>query len=144
MEIIEPEIPSFDVFREEIKKIYPEGDLNRSFNRILWHIENDKFCADGTPITYRLIMDKFAAHIKQWNMKYGIRNPKFLGRAEEEKKKDLYEFIGLKMYEREFVSSAGQGERDKYLFGPFDRKYLMEQIQNFKKKFPNETENIQD
>jgi hypothetical protein len=138
-EQIESEVPSFDVFRQEIMKIYPAGDLTEAYEKILWYIEREKICADGTPISYQLIMDKFAAHIRAWNMRYGSREPKFIGKADEEKRKDLLNFIYLKWYEQEFVPSASQGERNKYLFGDFPVEYLKQQLDKFKRKFPNET-----
>ena len=79
--IVESDTPSFEAFREEIMAIYPEGDLLKTFSRLKWYIENEKICPDGTPITYRLIMDKFASHIKGWNMVYGSRDPKILGKG---------------------------------------------------------------
>jgi hypothetical protein len=129
-------IPSFETFRNEIKAIYPEGDLRRSYERIIWYIDNERICSDGvTPITYRLIMDKFAAHINQWNIKYGARDPKYVSKEIEEKKKDLYNFIGLKMYEREFQVTNTIQERDKYLFGSFTRSYLKTKLDEFKKTY---------
>jgi hypothetical protein len=137
--VTKTEVPSFDAFRQEIMKIYPAGDLTEAYEKIFWYIEREKICADGTPISYRLIMDKFAAHIRAWNMRYGSREPKFIGKADEEKRKDLLNFIYLKWYEQEFVPSAGQGERNKYLFGAFPVEYLKQQLDEFKRKFPNET-----
>jgi hypothetical protein len=134
------EIPSFDIFRQEIMKIYPAGDLTEAYEKIHWYIEHEKICADGTPISYRLIMDKFAAHIRAWNMKYGSREPKFIGKADEEKRKNLLNFIYMKWYEQEFVPSASQGERNKYLFGNFTEEYLKTKLDEFKRKFPNETD----
>ena len=138
-ELNEPGVPSFDVFRLEVMKIYPAGDLTEAYEKIHWYIENEKICADGTPITYCLIMDKFAAHIRAWNMRYGSREPKFIGKADEEKRKDLLNFIYLKWYEQEFIPFASQGERNKYLFGDFPVEYLKQQLDEFKRKFPNET-----
>jgi hypothetical protein len=135
--IREPLIPSFDIFRQEIMRIYPEGDLMSAYQRIEYCIENEKFCADGTRITYRLIMDKFASHIRQWNIKYGSREPKYIGKADEEKRKDIWDFVYLKWYEREFITSLGQGEKNKYLFGDFPLNYLNKQLATFKKRFPD-------
>lgn len=137
--LIESDVPSFKVFRQEIMKIFPAGDLTEAYEKIQWYIENERTCADGTPISYRLIMDKFAAHIRAWNMRFGSREPKFIGKADEEKRKDLLNFIYLKYYEQEFVPSASQGERNKYLFGDFPVEYLKQQLDEFKLKFPNET-----
>lgn len=140
VEQVEPGVPPFDVFRQEVMKIYPAGDLTEAYDKILWYIEYEKICADGTPITYRLIMDKFAAHIRAWNMRYGSREQKFIGKADEEKRKDLLNFIYQKWYEQEFIPSATQCERNKYLFGDFPADYLKQQLDQFKRKFPNETD----
>jgi DNA-binding sugar fermentation-stimulating protein len=131
-------VPPFSVFREQIKKIYPEGDLDKTYKRILWYIENEKFCADGTPITYQFIMAKYAAHIKGWNLAYATRDSKYLSREAEEKRKTLWEFIALKWYEREFVTQTGLSERHNYLFSSFSPNYLREQLDNFRKGFKDE------
>jgi hypothetical protein len=139
-ELIEPEIPSFVTFRKEIMNIYPEGDLTEAYETMLWHIKMVKQCADGTPISYRLIMDKFASHISQWNVKYGSRDPKYIGKADEEKRKDLLSFIDMKGYEREFTGNVGQNGRNKYLFGEFTQEYLQKQLKEFKREIPDETD----
>jgi hypothetical protein len=137
--VIESEIPSFEIFREEIKRIYPEGDLNRAYQRVCWYVEHVKAGKDGTPLSYRLIMDKYAAHIKSWNARYGSRDPKYIGRGDDEKRKNLGDFVEERMYEREFPISAEYSERDTYLFGTFPADYLHAQLEDFKKRFPNET-----
>lgn len=131
------DIPGFEVFREEMKRIYPEGDLYKAYGRLKWYIENERFCADGTALTYRLIMEKFAGHIRQWNVKYGSRDPKYVGRAEEEKRKDLYEFLGARYFDREFISFASGTERNEYLFGGFTADYLNQQLAVFKQTLPD-------
>lgn len=137
-DVTESSVPSFGVFREEIKKIYPEGDLDRTYKRLLWYIENEKTCSDGTPITYKLIISKFAAHIKAWNAMYAVRDPKYLGKDSEEKRKNLFDFIGMHWYEREFVAYSGGGDRNKYLFGDFTIDYLSNQLMAIKKRLQNE------
>jgi len=84
-------------------------------------------------------MDKFATHIKSWNMVYGSRDPKYWGKDAEEKRKTLFDFIGMNGYEREYVTSVGQSERTAYLFGDFTLDYLKEQIEQFKHTIPDET-----
>ncbi len=137
--VVGPDVPSFEDFREEIMTIYPEGDLLKSFSRLKWYIENEKVCPDGTPITYRLIMDKFASHIKAWNMVYGSRDPKYWGKGAQTKRKNLWDFIGLQLYEREFVISVGNGNRSSYLFGEFSISYLKKRLEEFKRRILNET-----
>jgi len=132
-------IPSFDLFREEVKKIYPEGDLVKSYDRIKWYIEHEKVCSDGTPLTYRLIMDKFANHIRSWNNQYGDREAKYRGKDADEKRKTLWDFVGMRWYEREFVISSGNSERNKYLFGNFSVVSLKKRLDEFNRRFPNET-----
>jgi len=141
---IQSDVPPFEIFRQEIKKIYPEGDLSKTYQRILWYIENEKICSDGCPLTYQLIMVTFAAHIRQWNSQYGSRDPKYIGRPEEEKRKNLWDFVGLRWYEREFVISSAQGERNKYLFGTFDIPYLQELLHQFKRQISDETTSAPD
>lgn len=138
--VTEPGIPSFDVFREEVKKIYPEGDLIKSYDRIKWYIEHEKVCTDGSPLTYKLIMDKFAAHIRSWNSQYGEREAKYRGKDADEKRKTIWDFVGMRWYEREFVIPSGNGERNKYLFGNFSISYLLQKLEEFKNRFPDETD----
>jgi hypothetical protein len=135
---VESEIPSYCIFHEDIKKIFPEGDLDKTYQRISYYIYNEKVCADGTPITYKLIMDKYSNHIQSWNMIYANRDPRYWGKGAEEKRKTLFEFIGLRWYEREFVTAVGQVERNKYLFGAFSTSYLKNQLESFQKGFLNE------
>ena len=137
--MVETNIPSFEVFRQEIKKIYPAGNLLKTYDRIVLLVENERSFADGTPITYRLIMKTFSAHIQAWNMQYGEREAKYIGRDAEEKRKSLWDFIGLKWYEREFGASSGQRERNKYLFGDFSIDYLKQRLVEFKRRIDDET-----
>jgi hypothetical protein len=58
-------------------------------------------------------------------------------------RKSFYDFLGDKMYEREFGTSVMHGERNKYLFGAFTIEYLKMQLEEFKKGFPDETEQLQ-
>jgi len=132
-------IPPFDLFREEVKKIYPEGDLVKSYERIKWYIEHEKVCSDGTPLNYRLIMDKFANHIRSWNNQYGDRDAKYRGKDADEKRKTLWDFVGMRWYEREFVITVGNSERSRYLFGNFSVANLKKELDEFNRRFPNET-----
>jgi hypothetical protein len=137
------DLPPYKVFLSEIKRSYPEGNLEATYNRIKWFIENEQFCNDGTPITYRLIMDKFTAHIRIWNMRYGRKEKDgYLSMEAEEKRKTLFEFIGSKWYEREFAATVDSSLRDGYLFGPFPVPYLMEQLSIFKETIHGKKEKV--
>ena len=130
------EIPSFETFMDEIQMSFPEGDLVNAYNRIVWFIEKERTCSDGTPITYRLIMDRFAAHIRQWNTRYGRKEQEgFLSKEAEQKRKPLFEFIGSRWYERIFTTVGNHVERDPYLFGNFPLKYLSDQLDEFQKNY---------
>lgn len=134
-----PDIPSFDDFKDEVRMTFPEGDLQKAYNRIQWYIGNEKVCSDGTPITYRLIMERFAAHIRQWNARYGRKEQEgYLSKEAEEKRKTLYDFIGSRWYERIFTSPGNHVDRDPYLFGNFPLKYLSEQLTEFQKTYQYE------
>jgi hypothetical protein len=136
---VKPKVPSYDAFRKEIREIYPEGNLFRTYERIVGLVNDEKSCADGSPVTYRLIMDKFSDHIRQWNMVYGSRDPKYWGKDAEEKRKTLWDFISSRWYERDFNSCLKNEERRKYLFGDFTIDYLHQQLKVFKRRFPHET-----
>lgn len=141
---MESEIPSFEAFREEIRKIHPEGNLLATYERIVYFINHVKSCGDGTPVTYKLIMNKYAAHIRSWNMVYGSRDPKYWGKDAEEKRKTLWDFLGLRWYEREFVTSVGNGERNRYLFGGFSIDYLRKKLEEFKNRIHDQVSKEQE
>jgi hypothetical protein len=136
--VIKVKFPSFEVFREEIMKIYPEGNLMRMYERVVTTVSTGVTCTDGSPVTYRLLMDKFSDHIRQWNMVYGSRDPRYWGKEAEGKRKTLMDFIALKYYDRVFVTSVGQTERNRYLFGNFSVDYLKKMLEKFKRRFPDE------
>jgi len=132
------DIPTYDVFVTELRRSFPDGDLVKTYNRIKYYIENEQFCADGTPITYRFIMDKYSSHIKQWNKRWKKKEDDgFLSKEASEQRKTLWDFIGMKWYEREFIIVAASSERDKYIFGEFSTKYLIEKLSEFKSQFIN-------
>jgi hypothetical protein len=143
MEIIEPEIPSFEVFSNEIKKIFPEGDLALTYQRFLWYLEYQDI--GGKPLTWEFLIDKFKQHIDEWNMMYGPKlGTQYFPTKAYALRKNFYDFLGDKFYEREFVTSVGHGERNKYLFGDFTFDYLQTQLEEFKLKFSNETDPFPD
>jgi hypothetical protein len=127
------DVPPFEVFLNEIREMYPEGDLHLAYSRIKWYIEHEKFCTDGTLLSYRFIMDQYAAHIRQWNARYRRKEQEgYLSKDAEEKRKDLYSFIGAKWYERVWTTSNGDMERDRYIFGNFTTPYLSARFDEFK------------
>jgi hypothetical protein len=130
--------PAFDEFVDQIKQIYPEGDLSKAYDRIKWYLTNDPMCANGKPLTYDLIMQKFSDHIRQWNTRYGKRDKKYLAREIEEKRKTLHDFMGARMYNMEFVMDGSINlERNGYLFGKFNMNYLDAQLTDFKTTIEN-------
>ena len=144
IEMIEPEIPSYEVFCEEIKRIFPEGDLPLSYNRLLWYLENIEY-PDSYLLTWKLLVDKFKQHIDEWNLMYGPKlGTKYFPSKAYALRKNFYEFLGDRFYEREFVTSIGHNERNKYLFGDFTIEYLSMELEQFKKRFTDETENQPD
>ena len=132
-------IPSFETFRKEILKIYPEGNLLLAYEKLIHLITQVKTCEDGRPITYQLIMDKYSDHIRSWNMVFGRRDPRYWGKDAEEKRKTIWDFIELGWYEREFLTSVGDDERSSYLFGGFSISYLKKRLEEFKRRIKDET-----
>lgn len=128
------EIPPLYDFIEDVKQIFPDGDLVTAYNTMRDHL-NMFQKLDGSPLTYEYVMGKFASLHKQWNHRYGNRELKYVGKETLAEKKTLDEFLNRQMYWQEFViiSTSGSSERDNYLFGSFDRKYLMSQIEEFDK-----------
>ena len=144
MELIEPGIPLFDVFCEKIKKIFPEGDLPLSYKRLLWYLENIEY-PDGQPLTWKFLIDKFKQHVDEWNLMYVPKlGTQYFPTKAYALRKSFYDFLGDRFYEREFATSIGHNERNKYLFGDFTIEYLSMELEKFKKRFTGETEKQSD
>lgn len=138
------DLPQFNDFLAKVMQIYPDGDLVSAYNILQDHL-NMFQKLDGSPLTYEFVMEKFASHHKQWNQRYGSREQRYLGKEAIAERKTLDNFLNRQMYWQEFIilSATGSVEREAYLFGPFDRSYLFEQLKAFKQTFPNETDSIQ-
>ena len=137
-EMIDPNVPSFDEFKARLVKIHAEGDLKLSYQRMLWYFENVKI--DDKPLTWEFLLGKFKQHIDQWNLLYGNRiGTNYFPTSSLALRKNFYDFLGAKFYEREFITMAGQSERNNYLFGDFTVDYLKNQLKEFKNTIPNET-----
>ena len=138
-EIVEPEVPSFDEFNERLSEIYAEGDLKLSYNRMLWYFKHIQF--NDKPITWEFLLMKFKQHIDEWNLMYGPKlGTQYFPTKAYALRKSFYDFLGDRFYEREFVTSIGHNERNKYLFGDFTIGYLSMELEEFKKRFTDETE----
>ncbi len=128
-------MPTIDQFKSDIDEIYPDGDLNAAYKRLLYYIENISL-SNGDPVTYDLILDKFERHIKQWKYRYGKKEADgFLSAEAEKKRKNIYDFIGDTMYEHEFPIQRGSIERDVYLFGNIAVSELKRQLGIYLQKF---------
>lgn len=135
------ELPPLYVFIEDVKLIFPDGDLVKGYNTMRDHL--GMFVKlDKTPLTYQYILEKFADLHKQWNHRYGSREPRYIGKESLAEKKTIDEFIARQMYWQEFVilSAPGSFEREAYLFGIFDRNYLIKQLEEFKRQIPYESD----
>ena len=134
---MEPKAPSFDEFKERLSEIYADGDLQQTYNRFTWFLKN--MTIEDNPLTSEFLFMKFRQHIDQWNMMYGPKlGTQYFPTKAYALRKNFYDFIGDKLYEREFEIIAGQSERNKYLFGDFTIDYLKKQLELFRKDFPHE------
>jgi hypothetical protein len=138
-------IPLINDFLADVMQIYPDGDLISAYNTLQDHL-NMFQKLDGSPLTYEFVIEKFASHHQQWNHRYGSREQRYLGKEAIAERKTLDDFLNRQMYWQEFIiqSVKGSAEREVYLFGPFDRGLLFEQLEAFKMKFPNETKQLQE
>ena len=129
------DVPSFDKMKGDLIKIYPEGDLKETYNRLLFYIGN-MMDSKGNPLTYEFLLNKFGQHIKQWNHLYQRKEGAgYLSKDAEKKRKTFYEFLGEGLYENEFSIQKGSLERDAYLFGPFNMAYLEKKLESFNSIF---------
>ncbi len=139
MEVINSRIPPFDEFKERLAEIYAEGDLQQSYNRLLWYFEHITF--EDKPLTWDFLLMKFKQHIDEWNLLYGPKmGTKYFPTKAYALRKNFYEFLGDNWYEREFVTSVSHTERNRYLFGDFTVGYLKKQLLGFLKNIPDETD----
>jgi len=128
-------IPTFEQFKGDIDEIYPDGDLQAAYKRLLYYMENITL-SNGSPLSYDLIIDKFERHIRQWKYKYSKKEADgYLSAEAEKKRKNIYDFIGDTMYEHEFPIQRGSVERDGYLFGNIALSELKRQLDIYLQKF---------
>ena len=130
-----PNIPDIEKFKDDVREIYADGDLTAAYKRLVYYLNNITL-SDGEPLTYKLIIDKFDAHIKQWNYLYKRKETAgYLSAEAEKKRKNIYDFLGDTMYENEFPIQRGTTERDSYLFGNIAIKELKRQLDIYLNKF---------
>lgn len=98
-----------------MKSIYADGNLRDTYRRLKHHLEQEKDI-DNKPLTYSLLMEKWSTHIKMWNMAHGEKKSEYIGAKVLAERKNLYEFLGEKMYLNEFSLDKGEHKRDEYLF----------------------------
>lgn len=58
-------------FLKEVREIYPEGDLDKSYNLLISILEDEQYTSDGAACDYDFIMKKFRGYHKSWSLKYG-------------------------------------------------------------------------
>jgi hypothetical protein len=131
------DIPTFEEFKSDLKSINPDGDLRVAYDRLRWYLDptNEQLTDDGDQITWSMIRKKYKEHIAWWKHSYGQREEKYIGNEDKKLKKNIYDFIGGGYYNREWIISKGNMERDDYLFGKVSIQYLAKQLNNFKSKF---------
>jgi hypothetical protein len=138
-EATEPEAPSFEELKDRLSEIYAEGDLQQTYIRFTWYLKN--MTIGDKPLTSDFLLMKFKQHIEEWNLMYGAKlGTQYFPTKAYALRKNFYDFMGEKFYEREFLTNVGQGERNKYLFGNFTTDYLKKQLERFRKGLPDETD----
>jgi hypothetical protein len=125
-----------ELFIDDLFSINPEGDIDTTFQRLIFQIENVRL-SNGDPVTYELVKQKYHDYIKLWTYKFGRKEKEgFLSTKDpDSKKKTLYDFLGEKLYEQVFQIPKTNLEREEYLFGKCNRKDMYDKSDEFKRKY---------
>ena len=111
----EQDFPHFEVFKEHVKNVWLDGDLQSAYKKlrqiVLFDLE-----ADELGITYHFIMDKWGLSIDAWSKEYGDTEAKYIGKEAKAKKRNIEKFLDDKAYLLEFSLDEVGHERDNYLF----------------------------
>lgn len=122
---------TLDQFREKLSDIYGDGDIPQSYNRMLWYISN--MTIGDERLTSQFLLDKFKEHIDEWNLLYSAKlGSQYFPSKALALRKNFYDFLGDKWYEREFSSKKGSNNRNLYLFGTNPKNELKKQFKEFK------------
>lgn len=124
------DIPSFETFKQDIKAIYPDGNLIDAYNRLKWHYANTQDFSD--PNIYSLILTKFKDHVENWKRKNGERDEKYVSDATRKELKNIMDFLGAFMWRMEFGGLTQSKARDKYLFPDVPLENLANMLKEFK------------
>jgi hypothetical protein len=105
-------------FLKEVREIYPEGDLDKSYNLLISILEDEQYTSDGAACDYDFIMKKFRGYHKSWSLKYGKKFERgYLDKKGEDTRYSIYHFLSQAIYKRDFETTIQSPERDQYLFG---------------------------
>jgi hypothetical protein len=143
MQAMKKIIPTVEQLRKDVSAIYIDENMDYEYlhERMTFHLNPD-YPDNPKDLTYDECIGKYKTHIDLWNEKNREREKKgFLGKLEAQKRKTFLEFLDARLYKIDWDSLSSSPIRDKYLFGDFPTDYLKKKLDEFKRKFPNETDN---
>ncbi len=107
-----------DQFYEDVRSIFPEGDLEGAYDILTSIISREETDKDGNVFDYDRIITKFRLFHDSWNSKYSKKLERgFLDKKAEEARFTMFQFLAQGTYKQEFSTQVSNPERDRYLFG---------------------------
>ena len=126
------EIPDKQTFLSDLFNINPDGDIDATYNRLVYRIENIPL-TNGDKLTYEYVKESYRSFVKVWNYRYASKEKAgFL--PKEAPKRDLFTFLGDGMYEQIWEIPKSNIDREKYLFPDVNRKDLYDAVKKFREK----------
>lgn len=103
-------------FISKVKQINPEGNISNAYQMLTSTVEIGEVDDNGNLVTYEYVINKFAAYIKSWNMKFAKKLASgYLAKADS--MKNIEDFVLNSMYKQDYQSGVTNIDRDLYLFG---------------------------
>lgn len=122
--------PTIEQFKQELWDLTKKGDPNTEYHFTLALMQQQEYIQeydfDNTPVSYKLLKNKYIQYYNAWVAKYGSRDPKYISNKDEVA--SIGEFISQKRYMEIFTNS---NPKAFYLFGDIDFDELEKSIQQF-------------
>lgn len=128
-------IVEFSDFEDKLFKIYPSGNKRRAFEELENVLDDPSSTLknnDGSNrrLTFDDICERYQSYIKYWNDMFAEKASRGYLSSKDEKK-DIFEFLFQKMYQKEYVLLDKNPVRSEYLFGK-DKEKLYRDFNYFK------------
>ena len=127
-------IPTLAQFKEDVSRIYPEGDLFQAYDLLKWNYINTPDFKNDEEGIYSLVLNKFSEHVNAWKKQHGGKEEKYLSAEVRKDLKNIYDFLKNYMWRREYIGLQASKPRDAYLFPSSDMKALKVKLDTFKSK----------